>query len=243
MYTLAMNDKMNCQQTVTKRRFSSYSGSSLPGRRGPVISANGSAALLIVFCLCAFLPMNADAYVIKYKEEYYQLYHLHYIQYPDDTMENIYWLEQALKADFSNPLYALAQIENETQWEKYRYLFTMHTYLKLIEQWVFLGNKWNKRNAAFYNAPWKEQNLESLKTAEACLKTALRYWDLAKEWAEKSYGDSRFRFVNLPRVAYWEDEAWRIQNNKLDYGRTIERELKLLQNVREKFEAMDEHTY
>jgi hypothetical protein len=201
-----------------------------------------AAALLALF-LFSFSLADTHAYIIKYKEEYYRLYHLHYIQYPDDTMENIYWLEQALKADFCNPLYALALIENETQWEKYRNLFMMHTYLKLIEQWLFLGNKWNKRNAYFYNAPWKEQNLESLETAEACFKAALSYWDSAKEWAEKAYGDSRFRFVNLPRVSSWEDEAWRIQNGKLDYGRTIERELKALQKVREQFEAMDENTY
>jgi hypothetical protein len=202
-----------------------------------------SIIVLFISFLFSFFPVKAHAYIIKYKEEYYQLYHLHYVQYPDDTMENIYWLEQALKADFCNPLYALALIENETQWEKYRYLFMMHTNLKLIEQWLFLGNKWNKRNAYFYNAPWKEQNLDSLETAEACFRAALSYWDAAKEWANKVNGDRRFRFVNLPRVSYWENEAWRIQNSKLDYGRTIERELNSLQNIREKFEAMDENTY
>jgi hypothetical protein len=202
-----------------------------------------SVIILLALFLFSFLPAKSHAYIIKYKEEYYQLYHLHYVQYPDDTMENIYWLEQALKADFCNPLYALALIENETQWEKYRYLFMTHANLKLIEQWLFLGNKWNKRKAYFYNAPWKEQNLESLETAEACFKAALVYWDAAKEWAEKIYGDRRFRFLNLPRVSFWENEVWRIQNGKLDYGRTIQRELISLQKVREKFESMDENTY
>ena len=90
---------------------------------------------LSVSCLLltsALVPLNA--YYVTYKEQYYRLYHLHYIQYPDDTMENIYWLEKALKADFCNPLYALALIENETQYEKYRYLFNMHLNLKMIEQ-------------------------------------------------------------------------------------------------------------
>ena len=41
----------------------------------------------------------------KYKEEYYRLYHIHYIQYPDDCMENIYWRERAARADFCNPRY------------------------------------------------------------------------------------------------------------------------------------------
>jgi len=39
-------------------------------------------------------PLNG--YYVTYKEQYYRLYHLHHIQYPDDTMENIYWLEKAL---------------------------------------------------------------------------------------------------------------------------------------------------
>ncbi|MDR0668732.1 MAG: hypothetical protein LBF95_01505 [Treponema sp.] len=192
--------------------------------------------------LSLLLPPPLHGYFVQYKEQYYRLYHLHYIQYPDDTMENIYWLEQALKADFANPLYALALIENETQWEKYRYLFTMHVYLKLIEQYLYLGNKWNKRNAYFYNAPWKEQNLESLETAETCFRAALSYWRDALEWAAKSR-ESRFRWINLQRVQFWEDEALRIEEGDLNYETIINRELALLRQVREKFQAMDENTY
>ena len=152
-------------------------------------------------------------------------------------MENIYWLEQALKADFANPLFALALIENETQWEKYRYLFMMHLHLKLIEQYLFLGNKWNKRNAYFYNAPWKEQNLESLATAESCYRAALSYWETALSWADRAL-EGRFRFIDLERVHFWQDEAARIASGALDYGKIIDRELGLLQTVRETFESM-----
>ncbi|MDR2070381.1 MAG: hypothetical protein LBP81_03050 [Treponema sp.] len=193
----------------------------------------------------ALLFINApgtEAYLVQYKEQFYRLFHLHYIQYPDDTMENIYWLERAIAADFANPLYALARIEDEVQWEKYRYLFMMHVHLKLIEQYLFLGNKWNKRNAYFYNAPWKEQNLESLETAETCFRTALSYWNAAREWAEKIQ-DRRFRYINLRNVQHWEDEAGRIADMSLDYEKIINRELALLQQVREKFQAMDENTY
>ena len=193
-------------------------------------------SILVIFLLSVALPING--YYVTYKEQYYRLFHLHYIQYPDDSMENIYWLEQAMKADFANPLYALALIENETQWEKYRYLFNMHINLKLIEQYLFLGNKWNKRNAYFYNAPWKEQNLESLKTAETCYRTALYYWDEAVTWSQKA-NERRFRWINLQKAQFWEDESFRIDKGTLDYGKTIKRELTLLQDVREKFEAME----
>jgi len=198
---------------------------------------------LFLLLAIALMPVKTlDAYFVTYKEQYYRLFHLHYIQYPDDTMENIYWLEKALQADFCNPLFALALIENETQWEKYRYLFMMHINIKLAEQHLFLGNKWNKRNAYFYNAPWKEQNLDSLETAETCFRTALYYWQEALAWAEK-LNDRKFRYLNLPRIQFWEDEAARIEDKTLNYGKTINRELTMLQSVREKFLAMDENTY
>jgi len=195
--------------------------------------------LLLIFVLIP--PLQLNAYFVTYKEQYYRLFHLHYIQYPDDTMENIYWLEKALQADFCNPLYAIALVENETQWEKYRYLFMMHINIKLAEQHLFLGNKWNKRNAYFYNAPWKDQNLDSLNTAETCFKTALYYWDESLVWAEK-LNEKKFRFINLPNIQFWEDEAARMDDKSLDYGKTINRELTLLRKVREKFEQM-EKTY
>ncbi len=196
-----------------------------------------AAAILLV------LPAaGAGAYYVQYKEQYYRLYHLHYIQYPDDTMENIYWLEQTLKADFANPLYALALIEDPVQWEKYRHLFMMHVNLKLIEQYLFLGEKWNKRHAYFYNAPWKEQNLESLKTAETCFRSALSYWQDAQKWSQKAQAPV-FRWINLERVQFWEDESSRISDKSLDYAKIIQRELDSLAKVRAQFEAMDETTY
>jgi hypothetical protein len=105
-----------------------------------------------------------------------------------------------------------------------------------------LGNKWNKRHAYFYNAPWKEQNLESLKTAETCYRTALYYWTAASDWAKKAQ-EKRFYFIHLPKVQFWEDEALRMGTGELDYEKIINRELALLQKVRERFQAMDEKTY
>jgi len=74
------------------------------------------------------------------------------------------------------------------------------------------------------------------------LYAGLYYWNDAKEWAAKAR-ERRFLFLHLDRVKYWEDEAYRIENNMLNYERIINRELRLLQQVRERFEAMDENTY
>ncbi|MCL2180197.1 MAG: hypothetical protein FWB83_03630 [Treponema sp.] len=195
---------------------------------------------IITFLVLLAAALPANSYIVTYKEQFYRLFHVHYIQYPEDSIENIYWLEQALRADFANPLYAIALIENEIQWEKYRYLFMMHLNIKMLEQHLLLGNKYNKRNAYFYNAPWRDENLASLDIAETCYRTALYYWNEAQSWAARA-NERRFRWIDLPRVQYWIDEAVRIERGSLNYGRTINRELQFLQRVRERFQEMDNH--
>jgi hypothetical protein len=167
------------------------------------------------------------------------LYHLHFYQYPDDTMENIFYLEQALKADFVNPLYALAAIENREEWAQYRTLFKMHVTLKLVDLYLTLGSKYDKMVAYFYNAPWKEENLESLELAEQAYRVALLYWQEARSWAAKL----PWLYFNLEEIQNWEDERTRIWNGDLDYGDIIGGHLDRLQRIRQQFLNMDENTY
>ncbi|MDR0908953.1 MAG: hypothetical protein LBM77_04220 [Spirochaetaceae bacterium] len=198
------------------------------------------------FLACAIFTLlaisQASAYPILYKEQFYKLYHQHYNAAPDDIMENIYWLEKAINADFCNPLYALATITTTEEWEKYRNLFNMHLYLKMTDQHIALGNGYNKFAAYFYNAPWKEQNLDSLKTAENCYNMALYYWNLALE-ASKKAQDPKFRWLNLDNAHYWQEEATQIETGKLNYGRTIKRQLQQIADVRAAFQNMDKNTY
>lgn len=196
--------------------------------------------LSFLLVLTTILAMELTAYPVYFKEQFYRLYHINYIQYPDDSIENIYWLEQARKADFCNPLYAMAKIPDPKHWERYRYLFNMHIELKMIEQHLQLGSKFDKQVAYFYNAPWKRENLESLKIAETAYQAALAYWNTAKEWAAKA---QNIRWIYLPEVQFWDDESHRIVTGELDYQRIITRELSRLQKVRAAFEAMDASTY
>ena len=195
------------------------------------------AALLCVACALLF-----SSYAITYKEQYYKLYHIHYQQYPDDVMENIYWLERAVAADFANPQYALARITDKTDWEKYRYLFMMHVNLKLIEQHMRLGRTWDKKIAYFYDAPWQDQYIRDLETAESCYRAGLYYWTEAKVWAEKA-NQKKFKFLHLTDIQNWEDECYRIDTGDLNYETTLKRELKRLEKVKQTFLEMDEHTY
>jgi len=195
--------------------------------------------LAAVALLVAGAAPQAAAYRALYAEQYYRLYHLHFYQYPDDTMENIFYLEQALQADFANPLYALARIDTPDQWSQYRTLFRMHVNLKLVELYLTLGVKYDKQVAYFYNAPWREQNLESLELAEQAYRVAVGYWEEARNWA--------FRlprlYFNLEEIQHWEDERARILGGDLDYGRIIDSHLQRLQRVRREFESMDQDTY
>jgi hypothetical protein len=185
------------------------------------------------------LSNSAHAYTILYAEQYYKLYHLHFYQYPEDTLENIWYLEQALKADFANPLYALAKINNPKEWERYRNLFKMHANLRLVQLNLTLANGWDKKVAYFYNAPWKEENLASLDQAEQIYEFARTYWDEAKKWsvlAKKSR-------LHLPEIQNWEDESYRIETGELDFNHTIDKQLTRLEKVRKQFQNMNGSTY
>ena len=198
-----------------------------------------SAFLIAVLC---FFQMPMHAYMVKYKEDFYRLYHVHYQQFPDDCIENIYWLEKAAQADFCNPLYANAKIENKKQWEKYRYLFQMHISLKLIEQHLRLGRIYDKKVAYFYDAPWQEEYLRNLEKALSCYNAGFYYWQEAQIWAEKA-GVKEFYFLTLTDVQFWEDELERIKNGELNYGAMLEREVKRVESVRDSFLAMDSKSY
>ncbi|MBN2738669.1 MAG: hypothetical protein JXR70_16930 [Spirochaetales bacterium] len=197
--------------------------------------------LAIIFLLLVIISLPLFADRILYAEGFYKLYHHHLIMYPDDSMEMIAYLEAALSTDFCNPLYAIARgIENKKQWERYRYLFNMHVNLKLVELYLILGSKFDKQVAYFYNAPWKEDNLNSLEWAERIYQKAFHYWKDALGWAVKA---DRMVYYELKGIEYWEDQRFRVIEGELDYRDIINHQIQRLSKVREAFEAMDENTY
>jgi len=196
--------------------------------------------LLNLFIFFTFPLQKADAYMVKYKEDWYKLFHVHYQQYPDDCIENIYWLEKAVQADFCNPLFVDAKITTEKEWEKYRYLFQMHINLKLIEQHLRLGRIYDKKCIYFYDAPWKDEYLSNMEKALSCYKAGLYYWKEAKIWYEKANAPS-FRFLFIEDLHYWEDERERIFTGELNYEKIINREVCRLEKNISELKAMDEN--
>jgi glutamate synthase domain-containing protein 2 len=195
---------------------------------------------LALAVILALLAPYGWTYKLIYKEQLYELYHVQFYQYPERIAENVKWLEMALNADFANPLYALAEIENRTEWDRYRRLFMMHVNLKLVELHLRWASKYNKQAAYFYNAPWRDDNLESLERAESLFGIARNYWDQALEWSGRAW---QLRSVHLEEIQKWSDENHRIETGDLDYDAIIDRHLERLQRVRAEFEAMDENTY
>ncbi len=198
-----------------------------------------------VLLILLFLGMSCSqvfSYIVNYKEEYYKLFHQHYQQYPENIIENIYWLERAVAADFCNPRYALAKITTEDEWEKYRYLFNMHVNLKLAEQHLRLGRIYDKQQVYFYDAPLKDQFLEDLEQAKSCYEMGIAYWNEAKNWAELA-NQKKFNFLFITDQQAWEDERERIYQGSLDYEKTINRELARVQSMCDTLNQMDENTY
>lgn len=199
-------------------------------------------AILLPCAAAAILSERADAFMVKYKEDWWRLYHVHYQQYSDDCIENIYYLEKAARADFANPMYALSHITNEKEWEKYRYMFQMHVNLKLVEQHLRLGRIYDKQAAYFYDAPWAEEYERDLDKTLTCYNTAKSYWQEASLWAEKANGAS-FGFLHLTDAENWEDERERIKTGALNYGAMISREIDRVEGVKQKMLDMKTKKY
>jgi len=199
----------------------------------------GARMVMVTLLLLIACP-TLSAYRIEYKEQLYKMYHRQLYMYPLDIAENIHWLEQALRADFANPLNALAVIHTPEEWERYRNLFVMHLDLKLVELYLLWGSKYNKQEAYFFNAPFKKENLASLDKAEKLFKYSLTYWAQAKEYAAQA---ASRKWLNLKEVQEWEDEMARIQDGSLDYAAIVDKHLAKLETVRATFRNMDASTY
>ena len=183
---------------------------------------------------------SAFSYRLLYKEQLYELNHQQLSMRSENYAENIRWLELSLSADFANPLYALAEIKDEREWEYYRDLFWMQLNLHLVEQYLGWAADYMKFEAYFYNYPWREDNLNSLLRAESLFDIALHYWAEAQVWSDRA---SQFPWLEIEEIQQWSDRSFRIQTGDLDYAAIIGRHKDRLLSVRADFQAMGPDTY
>ena len=185
--------------------------------------------------------LTFSGYKILYAEQFYGMYHQNFYRYPEDYNYNIWILERALAADFANPLNALTHdIEDPTDHERYRYLFKMHVNLEMTKLYRSLGSGYDKRNAFYFNAPWRDTTLKSLEYAESYYEAALYYWNEALEWSHKAW---RLRRVEFEDIIDWQDLNLRVETGELDYREIVGFDLERLRTVRAEFASMDENTF
>ncbi len=190
--------------------------------------------LLLLSILLLLLP-PLPGYRLIYREQLYELFHRQLTVRPLNPAENIVWLEQALAADFANPLYALVRVKNPRDHELYRALLTMQIHLLLVDQYLQWASLYFKFEAYWYNQPWREQNLESLDRAEDLLEIGLYYWEQARQQSDIA---ARFAFLYLEGAEQWQNRSHRIQTGQLDYEAIITGHLARLEEVRQAFLAM-----
>lgn len=195
-----------------------------------------------VFILFLFSSISAFSWSVLYAEQYYKLYHRHFYSTVESTDENIFYLQQALKADFANPLNALTKIENETEWACYRALFRMKCTQLMLEEYRNQASKFDKQKAYFYNQPYRHIILRSLEVALLNYQKALACWPDLQSYAEEA-GKPPYRSIHFDSIYKWQEEAWRIRSGELDYEKIINKDIARLESVRKQLEEMDENTY
>jgi hypothetical protein len=128
-------------------------------------------------------------------------------------------------------LYALARVKTETDYERYKLLFKMHLNLKMVEQYLILGSKYDKFEVYFFNknGPWRNDICQSLDTAEQAYNVALFYWEEARVWSKKAWP---LRMIHMEEIQAWSDENFRIETMDLDYKAIIQKHLLRISRTR-----------
>ncbi len=221
------------------------------------------SSILVAF---SFVSQNAygfPGYKLLYKEQLYKLYQNRLYMYPENFAENIQWLEEVLRADFANPLNALADIKDKRDWKWYRNVFLMHVNLLLVKQYLGFARGYMKFHAYFYNAPFRDMTIRSMKKARKLVEYAKVYWDETLKYVE-NIKSMNLPFFSLQKIQHWENDFYRIvrrnrpygvraeslayksvylMNKTLDYDKIIERELQRIDDTITAFHTMDKNTY
>lgn len=197
---------------------------------------------VLFFFLLLLTAFPLPAYRYEYAEEFYKLFYESKYHYPENTMEAISYLLAARSAPFANPLNALTEIKDKEAWEKYRYLFLMQVNYLLVREHLLLADRYDKYDAFFFNAPFRDLNIESLGEAKAFYALSLTFWNESKRWAERA-SEERFRWMDLKNLGFWEDLRHDIMEGGFDYEAEIQRHLNRVERVKKAFEAMDHTTY
>jgi len=188
----------------------------------------------------SYVPLRRK---LMHAEEFYGLYRENFYRGTENLNANVYWLHYALKAPFAPPVQALAKIETPKQWDKYKKLFHMHMNFLIMENYLRLGERYEKNNIYFFNYAFAKEIKEGLEITKIYYKRAEVYW---KKVAELSGICFELRDIELydldGEVAKWEDRVYKIHFNEVEVNYTKEIQ-KRLQEVEKKTKMIEKGEY
>ncbi len=182
-----------------------------------------------------YIPRSRLHYktVPHYLEDFYLLYGMKQYYNENSLRRNIDRLKFALTRKFRHPSMALARVESEQEYLKYRNLMFMHINILIMRNYLKIGSRYDKQKIYFYNDGFANEILDSLDTAEKLYREALPYWQDAKRYAEQA---SRIKLTT--DLGHIESERFSIIRGDLDYGKIISTYLSKLDNKRNRLRSM-----
>ncbi len=165
----------------------------------------------------------------EFLEDYFQLYSKRMYYGEDEILLNVYFLKKALVSPFRHPSKALCLLKTKTEQKKYQALLKMHLNLKIMQNYLLLGRLYDKRIIYFFNMPFKEDLIKSLKIAKYYYNLAKTYWKKVLAYANEA-GKINARID----IEYLENELYLILNRDKevdwDYDYTFKLHLTKLEN-------------
>lgn len=158
-----------------------------------------------------------------YLEDYYRLYGMKLYYNENSLRMNIVRLKTALNCKFRHPSQALVKVETEKEYLKYRKIMFMHINILIMKSYIRIGTRYDKKRIYFYDKDFAKDISESLKIADSLYREAIPYWNKAKRLASEA---SRIKITT--KLSNIESERFTIMTKELNYGRTINRDLKKL---------------
>ena len=164
----------------------------------------------------------------QYFEDFYLFYRERLYYNEHNMWVNIHYLLKAIHCPFRHASKALCLLKTEDEGAKYKKLLIMHVYFKIMQNYLYLGALYDKKNIYYFNMPFKEDLIKSLNRAKKFYNIAGDYWKkVLKFTAEADKIKTRIS------IDYLEDELYLILNREKevdwDYDYTINLHLSILE--------------
>lgn len=178
------------------------------------------------------------------KEEFYSLYRENLYRRADNFNANIFWLEYAKKAPFGIPVKALAKIESKPQWLQYQRLFLFHINFLIMDNYLRLGEQYEKPHIFFFNTQFKKELKEGFQIAEIYYNRALIAFQDSLNYAKQAWEYRDDTPLTLDGESdKWMDTLYRILNcekiyHEYNYDREIHMRLSQVKNKEKQIDAV-----